>query len=224
MRTLAVLSLVAMLWTPAFADSPEPPPTFAVGLRAKDALADKIALSLEGALRDAGKKKSAAYRAKGTRKDLVAALVAADCMITLPGCAGTKLDVDYVLVGVLETRGHRFILDLDVIRVSSGKRVRSIRDLASASTTAQKWARTVFARIVDDATGDLLLSSNAARGVVVVDGQPVTELFERHATVTNLSLGTHALEIRSDGYKPYTGDMTIDGTTKLSILLELLSP
>lgn len=220
MRWLAVLGLSMAMIATAHAD---PAPTFAVGLRAKDSLADKMSVDLEAALRTAGTKKSATYRSKGTRKDLVAALVAADCMITEEGCAvtaGATLGVDYMLVGKIETRGKRFILDLDVIRVSNGKRIRSQRDYATTSTPAAKWARAIFARLVDDATGELLLSSNADRGVVLVDGKAVTELFQRRATVPSLALGTHALEVRSTGFKSYSGDVTIDGTTKLSIVLE----
>lgn len=219
MRLLVVI-LAILVAIPAHA---EPAPTFAVGLRAKDFRADKIALSLEAALRTAGTKKSATYRSTTTRKQLVGALVAADCMITQDDCpvaAGTKLGVDYMLVGTIESRGKLFILELEVIHVQTGKRVRSLREHAPMSTTAAKWARTIFARVIDDATGELVISSNAERGTVLVDGKAVTELFQRRATVTGLSLGTHAIEIRADGYKPYTDEVSVDGPTKLSVLLE----
>ncbi len=220
MRPLAIVLAILFAMPSAHA---EPAPTFAVGLRAKDFRADKIALSLEAALRTAGTKKSATYRSTTSRKQLVAALVAVDCMITesdCPAAAGAKLGVDYVLAGTIESRGKLFILDLDVIHVQTGKRVRSLREHAPMSTTAAKWARTIFTRVIDDATGDLVISSNAERGTVFVDGKAVTELFQRRATVPGLSLGTHAIEIRADGYKPYTDDVSVDGPTKMSVLLE----
>lgn len=55
---------------------------------------------------------------------------------------------------------------------------------------------------------------------MLVDDKAVTELFQRRATVTGLSLGTHAIEIRADGYKPYADEVSVDGPTKLSVLLE----
>jgi hypothetical protein len=214
------LAIVLLLTTIAHAD---PAPSFAVGLRSKDRGADDITLALETALRTAGTRKTATYRSTTTRKQLVAALVKADCMITEEGCAvaaGNLLGVDYMLVGITDLRGRRFELTLDVIKVANGKRVRSLRDLSPPSNNATTWARTIFSRVIDDATGELILTANVSRGVVLLDGKPVTELFERRASVPDIAVGTHALEIRATGHKTYSGDVTIEGPTKLSIMLE----
>jgi PEGA domain-containing protein len=80
----------------------------------------------------------------------------------------------------------------------------------------------VYARIADDASGELLITSNARRGEVLIDGLPVTELFEGHATVSNLALGTHELVIRASGYHAFDVDVTVDGRTQESVLLDPL--
>jgi hypothetical protein len=198
-------------------------PTFAVDLRSKDALADKITSSLEDAMRTV---KRADYRAKGTRKDRVAASTD-DCPTGLPTkCAvaiGARLGVDYMFIGTVETRGNRFVLSLDIVHVRSGNRVRSLRDLVPATTDATTWAKSVLRRIGDTATGALTISCNAARAVVLVDGLPATDLYQGRGTVTGLALGTHAIEVRAAGYKSYVGEVTIVGDTPLNVLLDAVT-
>ncbi len=199
------------------------PPTFAIDLRAKEALADKIATPLEEAFRKLGSARSAEYRSKGTKKDRVAASTddcpnarTAECAVVI----GTKLGVDFVFAGWVERKNTKFLLELDMFSVRSGKRVRSIRDYAPPNVDAKKWALSVFTRIVDTSTGSLQISSNALRATVFVDGQRVTELYQGRALVTGLVLGTHALELRAEGFKTYVDDVAIDGTTPVNVLLQ----
>lgn len=218
-RLLASAVLIAALAAPARADAP----TFAVDLRSKDGLADKLAGTLEDALRAAGSAKTADYRAKGTRKDRIAASTDACPNALTPACAvaiGGTLGVDYLFAGTLETRGKRVMIAIDMVSVRTGKRVRSLRDYAPSSTDARKWARSIYDRLVDHATGSLQISCNAPRAAILVDGQPATELYQGRGTVDGLALGTHAIEIRAPGYKPYVGEVTIDGATPLNVLLE----
>jgi hypothetical protein len=216
LRTVVLLVLVCGI---ARAETP----TFAIDLRSKDALADKVTSTLEDAMRAIGAAKTADYRAKGTRKDRVAASTD-DCPNALTSrCAtaiGSKLGVDYMFAGVIETRGTRFVLSLDVFNVKTGARTRSLRDLMASPVDAKKWARRVMERIVDTATGTLELTCSAQRAVVLVDGHQISEVYQGRASIGGLPLGTHALEIRATGYKSYVGDITIDGETKLNVLLD----
>jgi len=217
---IRIAIVLALLASVAHADTP----TFAVQLRSWDKIADDMTFALADQLRAAGRAKGAAYRAKGTHKDFVAANTE-PCVVTELDCAGAigeRLGVDYVLVGEVATHGMRFVLTMSVINVTTKKRVRSLREFTPRSTTAKRWARTVYDRIVDDEKGELAISSNAPRAVVLVDGQRVTELFESRATLTGLSIGVHAIELRAPGFKPYTDDISVDGKTKLSVLLEPL--
>jgi hypothetical protein len=109
---------------------------------------------------------------------------------------------------------------MSVVNVKTKKRVRSMRDVIARSTPPKRWAKAIYARSIDEETGELAISSNAPRAVVLVDGQKVTELFESRVTLTGLSIGVHAIELRAPGFKPYTDDVTVDGMTKLSVLLE----
>lgn len=199
------------------------PPTFAVDIRAKEALADNIAPALEEAFRKLGSARTAEYRSKGTKKDRVAASTDACPNARDSGCAsviGGKLGVDFIFAGLVETKNKKFVLELDMFSVRTGKRVRSLKDFAATSTDAKKWALSVFTRLVDSSTGTLEISCNAQRAAVFVDGQKVTELYQGRATIPGLALGTHALELRAAGYKAYVDDVSIEGTTPVNVLLQ----
>ena len=70
------------------------------------------------------------------------------------------------------------------------------------------------------ATAAILQTENAQTGDVI-SGQQATELFQRRGSVGGLALGTHAIELRAAGYKPYAGEVTIDGQNRLNVLLDL---
>jgi TolB-like protein len=216
---MRALLAIAVLATTAHADDA---PTFAVQLRSWDAIADKMTYAFADELRAAGRAKNAAYRAKGTHKDFVAANTE-PCVVTELACAGAigeRLAVDYVLVGEVETRGKRFVLTMNVVDVKTKKRVRSLRDVVDRSSNARKWAKRMYIRVVDAETGELAITSNVPRAVVWIDGQKVTELFESRATLMGLSIGPHKLELRAPGFRPYIDEVIVDGRTKLSVLLE----
>lgn len=197
-------------------------PTFAVQLRSWDKLADTMTFALANELRAAGRAKTAAYRAKGTHKDFVAANTE-PCVVTETACAaqiGARLGVDYVIVGEVETRGRRFVLAASVIHVKTAKRVRSLRDMTERAGSAKKWARRVYDRIVDSEAGELAIASNVPRAVIWLDGEKVAELFESRATLLGLAIGAHVIELRAPGFKPYRGEVVVDGRSKLSVLLE----
>jgi hypothetical protein len=133
---------------------------------------------------------------------------------------GTKLGVDYMFVGWVETRGRRLVLSLDVFSVRTGKRARSLRDYAPTTTDPKKWGKSIYDRIVDSSTGSIEISCNAAAATVWVDGLEVTQLYQGRGLVTGLVLGTHVIEIRAAGYKSYVDEITIDGVTPLNVLLQ----
>ena len=205
----------------------EPAPTYAVDLRSADALADKITSALETGLRDVGAAKSAQYRAKGTHKDRVAASTDACPSAATPACAaeiGARLGVDYVFSGMVQTRGRRFVLTLDVVNVATKKRVRSLRDVVASEIRGKAWATQIFERVVDTATGSLVITCNVSRAAVLLDGQAVTETYVRRATIDGLALGRHAIELRAPGYAPFSDEVLIDGETQLNVLLDVAAP
>ncbi|MFT3693752.1 MAG: PEGA domain-containing protein [Kofleriaceae bacterium] len=199
-------------------------PTFAVELRSKDKLADKLTFALADKLRSAGAKPRARYHAVGTHKDFVAALDGIDCDVLEAACAaqvGAKLHVDYVLVGTLDVHGAKFLLELSIVSVDQKKRVRSFRDIAKSSIDAGTWATRVFDRAVDDATGGLAIVCNVSRAQVFVDGEPATELYQGHANLSGLALGTHRIELRADGYADFATDVDVEGdNTPFDVLLQ----
>jgi hypothetical protein len=45
-------------------------------------------------------------------------------------------------------------------------------------------------------------------------------LFDGRATLNGIAIGTHQLVIRAKGFKPLELDVTVDGQTRLNLLLE----
>ena len=191
----------------------------AVRIDAKDTDAGKRADELTKALRALATK---GHKAAPTAKATDAAIASADCSVRQPACAaavGAKLGATHVLVGQVEKRGARYTITLSLINVDTKQRVRSLRDTSGAD--ARKWARSLYARILDAGSGEIVLAANAQRGQVLLDGLPVTELYAGRATISNVALGAHQLEIRAAGYRPFTTDVTVDGRTEQNVLLDV---
>jgi hypothetical protein len=220
-RQLAGLVLLAIATRGALAEADDAPTT-AIRIEAKDPESTKRATELTKALRTAVK---GAHRAKASAGDVDAMVRDGDCSILQPACAaaiGAKLGVSHVLVGQLEKRGSRYTLTASLISVRTKQRVRSLRDVSGASANVRKWANTVYTKMLDEGTGEVTIVANARRGQVFVDGLAVTELYEGRATLSGIALGTHGLEIRAAGYRPLAVDITVDGNSEESFLLDPL--
>lgn len=210
---LRVLLCVLLTARVAYADGT------AVRIESKDVDAGKRAADLTNALRALAAK---GHRAAPTAKATDAAITSADCSVLQPACAaavGAKLGATHVLVGQVEKRGARYTIMLSLINVDTKQRVHSLRDTSGAD--ARKWARALYARILDEGAGEIVLAANAQRGQVILDGLPVTELYAGRATISKIALGAHQLEIRAVGYRPFTTDVTVDGRTEQNVLLDL---
>lgn len=220
-RVIIALGLVVVVASTVRADSP----TFAIDLWAKDfRVVESITTEMERDLRALGSVNGARYRSVGTRKDRVAASTdSCPTAWTSTACAaeiGKRLGVDYLLAGEIEIRGTSYLITLNVVNVGLGKRVRSLRDRMTVRTaSSKKWSKRVWQRLIDDATGSFVITCNAQRAQIFIDKQLATELYGGGATVSGLGMGTHVVEVRADGYKPYVGDADVDGDTPLNILL-----
>lgn len=221
MARALVVMVVLLLAGSAVADPA--PPTFAVELRARDKLADKATAGLNAGLRAAGAVKGATYVAKGGAVEMQRALAAAECLIWMHACAvtvGEKLGVDYMIVGELESRGGKLTAMINVVSVATKKRVKAFRDHAPGTSDGKAWAKAMFAKLVDTATGQLAITCSARRGEVWLDGELVTSLYEHRATLMNLALGKHALEIRAAGHKPHAEEVLVDAESTINVLLD----
>lgn len=192
----------------------------AIRIEAKDPAAAKRAVELSKALRAVAAKKT--KKSKPTAKDVDSAVVNAECSIVQPACAaeiGEKLAVTHVMVGQLDKRGARYALTLSLINVRTKQRVRSLREV-STTNDMKRWATTLYARMLDEGTGEVVIVANARRGQVLVDGLAVTELYEGRATLSGVALGTHEVEIRASGFKTFVTDVEVDGRSEQSFLLD----
>jgi TolB-like protein len=215
-----VKALVILAWlaVPAFAD---PKPTIAVaGIDGADSESVPLATTLTRTLQSM---KTGRYQVKGTAKQIAAALVKAECRVTQTACAvavGSALGVDYVLAGEVTKRGKHQVLVLALVNVTTKQRVRSIRENVASSIDAKRWGRMLYQKLVEAELGELTVATNAQQGEIVIDGHVVGALFEGRATLNGIAIGTHQLVIRAKGFKPLELDVTVDGQTRLNLLLE----
>lgn len=152
-----------------------------------------------------------------------AAFTSADCEPAQRSCAaaiGETLSVAHVLVGMLEKRGAHYTVTLSLFDVATKQRVRSLRDTSSAD--ARRWARTLYTRVFEEGSGEIVLIANAQRGQVLLDGLPVTELYAGHATISDVARGTHQLEIRAAGFHAFVTDVAVEGRNEQAVLLDPL--
>ncbi len=219
----AVIALAAL--AAVAAADPKPKPTIAIIVDAKDRDAIPTADELTASLRKLAGKKAERFAVKGTDKDWIAAKRAAECSAMQLGCAvtiGASLGVDFVAVGVAETRAQHRVIVINLVNVSTKQRVRSLRDTVTTQVKLQKWAQKIYERVISNDTGEIVVITNAKGGDVLIDGQLIAALYEGKATLPNLAVGTHALTIRAPGFKLLETEVTVDGSTRESILLEPL--
>jgi len=217
---VVTVCVVSAICATAVAD---PKPTLAVaGVYPKEPEIGKLAEALTSAMRAVA---GGRFRVKGNAKEIAAARLKADCNAVETACAaamGELLAVDFVLTGELEPRGEHPVLVLSLVNVQTKQRVRSLRDSVAKSVDPRRWAEALYKRIASVSVGELVIVANAQHGDVLLDGQLAGALFDGHTMITGIATGTHQLEIRAAGFRPFTVDVNVDGTTRQTLLLEPL--
>jgi hypothetical protein len=202
----------------------DPKPTLAVaGIYPQEPEIGKLADTLTTAMRAVA---GGRYRVKPTTsKDIAAARLKADCNAVETACAaamGEILGVEFVLTGELQARGEHPVLVLSLVNVQTKQRIRSMRDSFAKTVDPRRWAEAAYKRIASASVGELVIVANAQHGDVLVDGQLAGALFDGRTMITGIATGTHQLEIRAQGFRPFTVDVSVDGTTRQTLLLEPL--
>jgi hypothetical protein len=218
-----VRSLVLLLAV-ATAHADDRPTVTVLGVTTGNPRLLKIAGKVDDSLRARVATKASPYRAKGSKKELAAKLLTAECTASDVPCAaklGEAFGTDYALAGKLERRGEHVELVLVLVDVAKKQRIRQYRDVTTATADMKKLARTSFDKIAGVAElGELAIACNAQRGEVWLDGELVAALFEGRTTITRLPQGKHRLEVRANGYRPFDVEVDIAGATKQMVLLE----
>jgi hypothetical protein len=188
-----------------------------LGVAAKDPSSDKAADAMAAPLRTAAARE---YRLVGTAKELEAARVAAECPAIEPRCAakvGAAVSAEYAIAGELERRGSHVTLVLELVDVRAKQRMRSVRQ---SGGDPKKLVRAAFLRLVAEDFGALTITANAQSGEVLIDGQVVAGLFEGRTHIERLAKGPHLLSIHARGFRPLDVDVTIEDSTKQTLLLD----
>jgi hypothetical protein len=220
LRGVKCLVLLALVAATAAA---EPRQKLAISIEGKELETAKTAEAFTAALRKRASAKTGRYELSGSAKDMTAAIRGAECLPTETKCAvklGAALAVDYVLVGQIETRAKHRVIVIGMVNVQTRQRVRSLRDTVATTTDTKAWARKVYDRMIDADAGELTVIANAQRGEVMLDGEVVGALFSGRVTLLGVAIGTHQLGIRAPGYRPLDTEITVDGKTKETVLLE----
>jgi hypothetical protein len=189
-----------------------------LGVLPTDAGLTKSAHAMDGVIRT---RAAVEYTLVGTAKAIDAAVLAGDCTTIQASCAGklgAQLGAAFAVAGKLDRRGTHVQLTLVLVDVEHKARVRSVTQ--SGGGDPKKLAKLAFDRLLGGDVGDLYITANADHGDVLVDGQVVAGLFEGKTTITNIARGAHILEIRAKGYKPFRVDMTVEATTRQTLLLD----
>lgn len=201
----------------------EPKQKVAISVEGKELETAKTADAVTGALRKLASAKTGRYALAGSPKDMTAAIRDAECMPMDVPCAaklGAALAVDYMLVGQIETRAKHRTIVIGMINVRTRQRVRSLRDTVAITADPKAWARKVYDRMVDADAGELTVIANAQRGDVLLDGEVVGALFGGRVTLLGVAIGGHQLGIRAPGYRPLDTEITVDGKTSETLLLD----
>lgn len=196
--------------------------TFQVDLWSKDKVADATTKAMMAKITELGSQKTAKYRLKGTHQDVIDAMDDT-CVFGAHGCevtVGEKTGVDYMVVGFVESHGAKFMLTLEIYNIATKKRVRSFRDLVPMKRDAKVWAKDIYERAFEKATGELVITTSVKLAEIWIDGQMATWTYESRATMNGLAIGLHVVEVRAHGYKPFKDEVAIDGLTPLSVLLD----
>ncbi len=220
MLRVAVLAIVALAGA---ARADDRPAAIVIGVVAKDAPSAAPADAITATIRTRAAAKASDYRVVATPKQIETALHDADCDRAQPRCeaeVGKALGADVVLAGELERRGTHQTLVLSLVDVETKQRTRSVRQTGAAAADAKKLARSAYDRLVGDELGQLSIVANAQQGEVLIDGQVVAGLFEGKTTIGGLVRGNHLLSIRARGFRPLDVDVTVETTTKQTLLLD----
>lgn len=217
MKSLALLAALAAT------TAADPKPKLAISVEGKERESFAAATAFSRALGKLAAAKTARYAPSGTEKEITAAIRAGECLPTEAPCAaklGAALAVEYVLVGQIETRAKHRTVTIAMVNVKTRQRVRSLRDTVATSTDPKKWARKIYDRMIDAEAGELTVIANAPRGDVLLDGEVVGALFGGRVTLLGVAIGTHQLAIRAPGYQVLETEITVDGKTSETLLLD----
>ena len=213
-----------LLLAATFAHADDRPTVAVLGVTTGNPRLVKFTGTIDDGLRARVAAKGSPYRAKGTKKDIAAKLLTAECTASEVPCAaklGAAFGADFTLAGLIERRGEHVELVLVLVDVAKKQRIRQFRDITLATADMKKLGRTSFDKLAGvTELAELAIVANAQRGDVYLDGELVAALFEGKTTLTRLPQGKHELRIDANGFRPFEVEVDIVGAAKQMVLLE----
>jgi len=190
-------------------------------------VANKLTTAIRGATHERGP-----YRlAPNTNKDLLELKLGFSCGSEAPACMakiGRSLRSHRLLWGKVAYKGDHYLVTVNLLNVRARKMMRSttVRIPTKDATSAglSRWGRTLYGRLTGtEDHGGVHIEANASSGVVLIDGNPATNLKNGKADVAGLSAGAHELEIKAEGFQPYSETISVEGGKKSTVHANLTS-
>lgn len=190
-----------------------------------DAAATVVANKLTSAIRQATSERSPYQLAPNSNKDLLELKLLYNCSNEAPRCMakiGQSLKATRLLWGKLAHKGDHYLVTVNLLNVPGRAMVRSTTEripMDQANPAGlRRWGRTLYNRLTGQKDhGKLHIVANASSGVVLIDGNPATNLKDGQADIAGLSEGSHQLEIKADGFKPYSETIVVEGGKKTTV-------
>lgn len=149
----------------------------------------------------------------------------ARCLIAI----GKRLEVDLVVSGNVAALGDSYVVNIKVVDVATGEELRRIASdpLRGEPDALIESIRVAAYRLLapERLQGDVALLVDRRGAQVSLDGRVVGET-PLAGPISALSLGPHLLEVKAEGYEPFseTVDVRFQKTTRVVVRLEDRAP
>lgn len=185
-----------------------------------DATIAKFATGLTDALRKRAQVGAGPFRlAPNSNKDLLEMKLLGGCANEARSCMadiGKDLKADKVIYGKIEQRKDGYQVTIKLLDVAGQNLERSTTELIALDDTSpariNEWARRLYNRLtgVPD-QGTLTVIANVQTGTVYVNDEVKGGLVDGRANIQGLPEGIIELRVESEGYAPYSSEVTVKG-------------
>lgn len=161
----------------------------------------------------------------GADKELIDEKLLSNCDTEDKVCMssiGTNLNVDKLLFGKIEKQGKAYSVTLKLLDAKHKQWEKSVPNvlipLSQASGASLKsWAKKIYGDMTGSgsSTGTIVVRvANADRGTILINHEARGNITNGSGQVSGLEEGKYSLEIESQGFKPYSQEVTVHGDSQ----------
>ncbi len=192
----------------------------------------QVAKVLTEGLRSRAKAGTGPFQIAGnSEKELIDEKLLKNCDSEAPTCMaqiGSDLGADLLMYGKIEKKGTAYTVTMKLLDVHRKLVEKSWQEPIPLSQTneaeLQRWAKTIYAKLTGQNTaGQVLVKlSNADHGTILINGEEKTSIINGVGQVGSLEEGKYKLEVQSEGFKPWSDNITVrpGETTNVGVKLD----